>query len=372
MKRTSSRYSSPPSDALPDVAKKGIFTRWVRFWFTPADPISLHVIRILSGVLFLLWLLSAAGHQNALFGLGGWFDAQAYREAASLPGGAPAPFTWSILYLCGNNEALVTAVFWSSIGVLLLYTLGIATRITSILTWVVVVSFIANPAISYGANDLLVLPAVYLMLGYVLLGQWSRPLSPAARLLGTKDSMIWATDWFGRDRDETSSSAPSYAANLALRIFQIHFAIVVVTTGLHKLQYGDWWAGVAFWYPMHPPLETSFESIQVSQRTGEAYLFFMSLIQYVMLAWQLTFPLFAWRKNWRLVLVGGGLLGWIGLLFIMKMPVFGPVFFLGCLTYITADEWRAAINWIGSVTHLSERLSHATPDSNRKSAKVET
>ena len=50
-------------------------------------------------------------------------------------------------------------------------------------------------------------------------------------------------------------SSPSIAANLTVRLVQVHFAIVLVVSGLHKLQFGDWWSGVAWWYPLNPPFE---------------------------------------------------------------------------------------------------------------------
>src|SRR5262249_49078441 len=75
----------PPSPA----AAGGPIAAWVRFWFTPTDPVALHAVRVLTGLLLLLWLLPLAGHHAALFGPGGWFDNLAYFEAKELPGGPP-------------------------------------------------------------------------------------------------------------------------------------------------------------------------------------------------------------------------------------------------------------------------------------------
>jgi hypothetical protein len=71
-----------------------------------------------------------------------------------------------------------------------------------------------------------------------------------------------------------------------------------------------------------------------------------------MLAWQLTFPLFAWKPRWRLVLLGGAALGWLGTALVYGMPVFGPAYFLGCLTFLTAAEWRRALAWLPRVPGL--------------------
>jgi hypothetical protein len=309
---------------------------WVRFWFTPADPVALHGLRLLAGLLFLAWLLTFAGQQEAFFGLGGWFDRQAYRDTARLPEGLPPTTGWSFLYLCGSNPALLKTAYWLSAAVLALFALGLWTRVTAVLAWVVVVSFVVNPAISYDADHLLPVLAFYLMVGYLLLGQWGKGQSLASRLLGPGDTWLLGRGPEGR---------PSYAANLAVRLLQVHFAIVVLVSGLHKLQFGDWWAGLALWYPLHPPFATAPATLRQDAAPGTSYLFFLSLAQYAVLAWQIGFPLFAWRKGWwRPVLLGGALLGWAGSVFLYRQPVFGPVLALGCLSYLTPAEWRSITN----------------------------
>src|SRR6516165_9518387 len=100
---------------------------WVRFWFTPADPVGLCLLRILAGLLFLALLLPLAGHVEDLFGLNVWFDRRAYSEAGRLPGGIPHALSWSVLYLCGANHALLMTTYWLSLGVIVLFTAGLWT-----------------------------------------------------------------------------------------------------------------------------------------------------------------------------------------------------------------------------------------------------
>jgi hypothetical protein len=121
----------------------------------------------------------------------------------------------------------------------------------------------------------------------------------------------------------------------------VHFALVVVVSALHKLQSGDWWAGVAFWYPLHPPFQTTPDSLQAEAAHAQSTLFFLSLAQYLVLAWQLGFPFFAWRRGWRPVLLGGAMIGWIGCLAIYKQPLFGPIYCISALSYLTPAEWIA-------------------------------
>jgi hypothetical protein len=358
------------ASGLPEVRYPGPMQAWLRFWFTPVDPVGLHVLRVLGGSLFAFWLLAFVGHQTDFFGLTGFLDIQGYKEASRLPGGPPLPFGWSVLYLCGADPTLVNIMYWGAIAVFLLFAAGVATRITSILTWVLVVSFTANPTIFYDADFLLVVLALYFMLAYSLFGLWSRNLSALEKVLGPTEGGLEAL-FARRDREETAPRL-SYAANLALRLLQVHFAIIIVTSALHKLQYGDWWTGVAFWYPMHPPLETSFAAV-TSPASAPSVLFVLSVLAYVTLAWQLSFPLFAWRRGWwRLVLVGGALIGWAGNVFIFHLPLFGPIYVLAALSYLTPEEWHRSFAWLRSaVTSFSGNLQ--TPEhTRRKSARVGT
>jgi hypothetical protein len=292
-------------------------------------------LRVASGLLFLAWLLPLAGHVDGLFGLDGWFDRQAYRAASHLPGGPPQPFTWSILYLFGTNAALLTAAYWSSIAVLSLFTLGVWTRLTAILSWLIVASFTASPALGSDADILLLILALYLMAGYACMGLGDRSQSLISRLLGARHTILFGT-WRPAD---AAPGRESRAANLALRLLQVHFAIVLCVSGLHKLQFGDWWAGLALWYPLHPVLEMTAANVGSPERV-RASLSILGAAAYGMLAWQIGFPAFAWRPRWRPVLLGGALVGWLGCALIYRVPVFGPALFVSCLSYVSACEWR--------------------------------
>src|SRR5262249_13605369 len=84
-------------------------------------------------------------------------------------------------------------------------------------------------------------------------------------------------------------------------------------------------------------------------------MFFISIATYAVLAWQLTFPLFAWRPRWRVLLLAGAALGWAGSVFLYHEPVFGPVLFLASLTYLTQAEWQGAIDRLARVGSLLSR-----------------
>jgi hypothetical protein len=332
----------------------------VRFWFTPIDPLGLHVLRVLAGLLFLGWLLPFAGQRDVLFGLQGLVDRQAYVELADraqFPEGMSPQLRWTALYFFGSDPTLLTWAYWVSVGVLVLFTFGIWSRLTAVLTWIIVASFTTSAVMESEADCLLAILAFYLMIGYVLLGQRTPGLTLHARLLGT---------CAGRRRGgaagaEPPGRQPSLGANLAVRLLQVHMALVVFTSGIHKLQFGDWWGGVAFWYPLYPPFETTLAAAQAHVKDANSYMFLLSTAAYLTLAWQIGFPLFAWRPRWRPILLGGAAVGWLGTAFLYRLPAFGPAIFIGCLSYLSPAEWERLLGPLARVPGF-RRLAQPLPE----------
>jgi hypothetical protein len=332
---------------------------WSRFWFTPAPTTGLAAVRFLSGMLFACWLLSFLGHQESFFSLRGLFDAEGYRaiQAQRQQDALAGPLGWSLLYLAGDSATLFQAMYWGSITIFLLFASGVATRITGVLTWLAVVSFLANPATNYEGDYLLGILAFYLMLGYLFVGQWNGNLSFAERVFGSRDDILFAN--LNGQRDERP---PSYAANFVMRLLQVHFALIIVVSGLHKLQHGDWWSGIAFWNALHPAFQTTRETLLRERANAPTVMFFLSLIQYGVLAWQLSFPAFAWRSGpiARTILLGGAVLGWAGAAFFLKLPLFGPFTCIGAVCFLRPEEWAALKVRAATMLHRPAQNANAS------------
>jgi hypothetical protein len=319
-------------DQVAGEQESGLLAGWARFWFTPTDPFALNLLRVLTGAILIVWLASLANDVNAFFGLQGIFDHRAYLEASRLPGEAPKPISWSLVFLFGRSPQALQAFHAVALVVLLLFTVGIFPRITSILTWLVVVSFTANPAFDDEVEVLLQVLTLYLAFGYLLPARWQEA-SWLERILGP-----WRVFPLPRGNTQTP---PSLGANIAVRLLQVHLTILFVTSGLHKLQAGEWWAGLPHWYKLHMPFDVTAASMRSLAPSAGSYLGTLSVLAYATLAWQIGLPLFAWRTGlWRIVLLGGAVAGWIGLQTIYRQPLFGPVVVIGCLSYISAAEWQ--------------------------------
>lgn len=334
----------PISTTLVDLPAEGT-SRWRQFWFAPTDPIGLHLLRILAGLLFIYWLLPFAGYVTEMFSWQGWFDRAAFNETERLleRSGSPLRLGWSVLHLVGDNPMLVIATYWLGLGILVLFTAGVFTRLTAVLSWMIVASFTETPGAESDADILLRILAFYLMAGYVMSGQLRPRVTMGERLLGPFLSWPLGTNEFSRQ--------PGSGANVAIRLLQIHFVIVMLASGFHKLQFGEWWDGTALWFVLHRPMTTTTQDILALQSTARNYLTILGVMAYMVLSWQLAFPFFAWRQGlWRLVLLGGGLIGWLGSAFLYDVPVYGPAMMVCCLNYLSASEW----NWLSSLLGRSQ------------------
>jgi hypothetical protein len=310
-------------------------------------------------VLLIVWLATLAPDAEAFFGLNGWFDRQAFLDASRQPADVPKPISWSLLYLFGDSAAF-HAAFWVSLGILVLFTLGLFPRLTGVLTWLVVSSFTASPAFDDEVEALFRLLTLYLAVGYVLQGPW-HGVSWVERLLGP-----WRTFVFARRQGE---SPRSIAANVAVRLVQLHLALVIVVSGLHKLQSAAWWAGVAHWYLVCPPLEATPHELRKMASSGRFYLALLNVAGYATLAWQLAFPAFAWRQGrCRVLLLGGAAVGWFGLASLYRMPLFGPALLIGCLAYLDDSEWQ----WLRARLKRIAAGARPLPGADERSAPRET
>jgi len=322
---------------LPPViqpVEHGFWAAWTRFWFRPSSLLPLHALRVGFGLVALLWLLPLAGHVEAIFGLTGWFDAQAITEATGVPDSLIDRYSWSPIYFFGADATTLHAAFWGGVGVIVLFTLGLFTRITAVLSWLVVVSFTSNPLIESDADVFLRLLSFYLMVGYLLAGLLDPRRSLVSKLLAPFDHWLLA-------KHPAGQATPSSAATLAVRLIQVHFALAVVVMALHKLQFAEWWGGISFWYPLHRPSAIDVDALKQQAQSRMSYLSLLSLAAYAVLAWQLAFPFFAWKRGWpRLILLGGAVIGCLGAIAIYRQPLYGPVFFVLCLAYLTAQEWQ--------------------------------
>ena len=141
---------------LAGAARRG----WDAFFFRPADPTPLGLIRVAVGLL-LLWNMVVYGLDlPAFLGSDGWADPSSLRALMA----GRTPWAWSFWFLV--PDAMLRPVWVACLVVLALFTVGLWTRVTSVLTWLAAVSYIhRTQQVLFGMDTMMNILLFYLMIG---------------------------------------------------------------------------------------------------------------------------------------------------------------------------------------------------------------
>jgi hypothetical protein len=205
---------------------------WDRFWFTPADPLPLAVIRICTGLLLtwsaIVWFFDA----EAFFGASGWL---APENVARLN---DQPWQWSWYFSAESSSGSAAAILGLAglaVVAAVMLTLGLATRLAAIVSLAGLVSA-ANraPLNTFGLDDTLGLLLIGLVVG------------PAGACL--------SIDRLLANRRGVPPAGPSVAAGIALRLIQGHLCVVLTGLARHPLVTNALTLGTLFWEAAYPAL----------------------------------------------------------------------------------------------------------------------
>ncbi len=395
---------------------------WEQFWFTPADPSLLGLIRIGCGMIVVYTLFAYSFSLPEMMGKNAWQDMQmrmnTVRELPVIAG----PFGWTPELLpppktqfeedylkdyqmkfnmvppppYPRNQAEADAIekycraqgqdprrtyargmrifsLWfhvldpQAMAVLhtlivvcaFLFTIGFCTRLTSALTWFGSIGYIhRNPTMVFGVDTMMMILLLYLMIGP----------SGAAYSVDNVIRRWWATakpgivqGWyrFWRRRlpalDEIAPAAapatgPSIAANVAIRLLQIHVCIIYLFSGCSKLQGQAWWTGDAVWgtlgnfefAPMQIGLYMDFLAFIGQHRW--LYTLIMTGGGLFTLVFEIGYPFCIWRRSLRWVFLGGAIIlhGFIGIF--MGLKTFSMIMLVMNMAFLRKEE----VHWLVS------------------------
>jgi Vitamin K-dependent gamma-carboxylase len=202
----------------------------------------------------------------------------------------------------------------------------------AVLAYVIAVSY-ANritPGVYFGLDRINCLLAMYLMLG---------PCGARYSL-----DRIW------RLRRGAPTEAPmSTAANLAIRLLQLHMCIIYFFSGLGKLQGQSWWSGDAVW------ISSAIQEYQylVDMTWLVRHSWLVNIMTHATVFWELSYCALVWprlTRPWVLmmaILVHGGIAVAYG------MPTFGLVMLIGNLAFVSPETVRA---WVDPVANRIGRM----------------
>ena len=135
---------------------------------------------------------------------------------------------------------------------IVLFTLGLFTRVTSVVVWIGVVGYIhRTQQVLFGMDTMM-----NVLLFYLMIGNSGAALSLdrlIARYRAARASLRRAGTLDAPARAFLAGPPPSTSAGFAVRLIQVHFCIIYIAAGLSKLKGGAWWNGQATWDVMINP-----------------------------------------------------------------------------------------------------------------------
>jgi hypothetical protein len=311
-----------PADLASTVARA-----WHRFFFTPADPTTLGLIRIATGLL-LLWNYVAIGVDlRSNLGSDGWADPEALRAFWNMHFGTTA---WS-LWLWVPDRFL-PAVWATGLVVLVLFTLGLWSRITAVLAWVFMVSTARRaPVLFFGFDEVVLTWTFYL----AVIGASGQALS-LDRLIACRH----------RPR---ALPTPTVSANLALRMIQLHLCLIYAAAGLSKLQGRAWWTGEAVLMILVSP-ETRVRDLTWLA----AYPRFLNLLTHATVALEVLYPILVWVRVLRPIVILGMILLHLGIDLTLGLTEFSLSMIVGNLAFVSGRALRGRFRAQGSAGPLRD------------------
>src|SRR5688572_20046138 len=137
-------------------------------------------------------------------------------------------YAWSYLYYV-ESPALLWILHIAALVVLAMLTLGLYTRVTSILAFIITLSYCHRLEGSlFGLDQINALIATYLLLGQC--------------------GAVYSLDrWLAIRRGRASPIQPAVSTNIAIRLIQIHMCVIYLFGGIGKARGAAWWDGTAMW-----------------------------------------------------------------------------------------------------------------------------
>lgn len=305
---------------------------WNRFFFTPADPTSLGLIRVIVGLL-LLWSLGVYGMDlHAYLGSSGWADPEVVR----LFHREQSPAAWSFWLLVPDD--LLRPVWLGCMLILLLFTLGLFSRVTAVLAWVIVVSTARRAPVSlFGFDQAISTWALYLAMtgasGQALsLDRFWERYRQARALVARRRSD-------GRWMGMPGVPSPTISANLALRLIQLHLVLIYGIAGLAKLQGQAWWSGMAIWGVLASAEFREFDLTWLA-----AYPWLLNLMTHGSLALEISYPVLIWVRVLRPLMLTAVVLLHAGIaLTAPGLTEFGLAMLAGNLAFVSGAWLRSLV-----------------------------
>jgi hypothetical protein len=143
----------------------------------------------------------------------------------------------------------------------------------------------------------------------------------------------------------------SAMSHIALRLMQLQVCIVYAYSGLEKLKGTRWWDGSALWDVL---------SIGNMQRWDLSFVSHFPVLLaagvYVVLAWEIYFPVLVWLRKFRLPMLFFGAFMHVGIFLFMNLPSFGFMMITLYLLFLTKEEILQGFERVAKALRVSRPI----------------
>jgi len=279
---------------------------WNKFWFTPAAPQTLALIRILvGGMLFythLVWSLDL----TAFLGPGSWISSDTSQFIQQ------HNYTWSYLWYI-ESPVLLWTTHLAGLAVFAMLTVGLYTRTVTILAWLIALSYCHRlEGALFGLDQINVLLVMYLM------------ISPAGQ--------CYSIDSWRSAKDATNKQKPEMTirANLATRLIQLHLCVIYLFGGIGKMRGMEWWDGSASWFAL---ANHEYQSLDMTWLASHHLV--LSGITHLTVFWETFYCLLIWPRLTRPVMLTLAVVVHSGIALCLGMVTFGCVMLIANLAFLS-------------------------------------
>ena len=308
---------------------------WNRFWFATADPHMLALIRILAGsMLFYTHLVWALDLMDFL-GPNSWLPRQLARDLHR------GSYAWSYLWYV-ESPAGLWALHSVALIILAMFTAGLFTRITSVLAWLITVSYCHRlTGAFFGLDPINSMLAMYLMVG--------------------PSGAVYSVDHWLATRRTGRPSPPAQAtvtANIAIRLIQLHMCVIYLFGGISKMRGQLWWDGSAVWYAI---ANLEYQSWDITWLINYPWL--IALLTHITVIWETYYCVLVWPKATRPITLLLAVCVHSGIALCLGMITFGLVMIIGNLAFVSPATVRTCLSWRpGKQSRAGEQVSEPRRD----------
>ncbi|QDU19690.1 HTTM domain-containing protein [Urbifossiella limnaea] len=273
-----------------------------------------------------------------------------------------------------TDPRTMAAIHGGVLLVILLFALGVCTRVTGVLTWVATLSYVHRTEQVLFGMDVM----ANILLTYLVVGDSGAALSVdrvVAKYRAVRASLARCGHIDAATRAFLDRAPPSKGAALGVRLIQVHFCFIYLAAGLSKLKGQGWWNGFAFYDVMINPEFTMlrYEWFETMARglasVKPVYYAICTFGVWFTLGLEISFPFLVWTRLrpfylWLAVLLHAG----IGIL--MGLTMFELLMMVMLLAYLPAGVIRDRLRGGPGLPRLAFGFDPAVPAQARAAALV--